>query len=509
MRRRSVLLVAALVVCVAVVVAVAVYLGTRSDERESLAPAPRTAAAGPLQKFYEQKLAWTSCDGGTCTWVRVPVDYEKPDGATLRLRVLWIGGSGHSRQALFVNPGGPGGSALDFARQLSGTFGSAVTRAYDVVGVDPRGVGQSDPVECLTDRQMDAYVAADITPDDDAELRDFQQSTRTFGERCLKRSGELAAHVSTEEAARDMDVVRGALGQKRLNWFGASYGTQLGATYATLFPKNVGRMVLDGAVDPDESSIASALGQATGFQRALDAYAASCARSSGCPVGSTPAEATRRLSTFFTQLDREPLKASGSRRLTESNAFFGVAVTLYSQESWPVLTQALRAAFDGDGSILLRLSDVYFDRAADGTYSSNQGQVISAVSCLDDARRPTLEAMLKRVPEFEKASPVFGRALALGAAGCSVWPAPAAHPQRPVDAQGSAPILVVGTTRDPATPYENARRLADELRTGVLLTRDGDGHTAYLSGNACITKAVDAYLVRGTVPKDGTRCAAS
>lgn len=504
MRARLLLVLLAVVLVVAGVVAVVV---SRGDDSSTTIPAA-LPSSGPLKPFYEQKVSWSDCDGDQCAWVKVPVDYEKPDGKTLKLRVRWVDATGDSTKAVFVNPGGPGGSAVDFAGQMATSFGDDVRRAYNVVGVDPRGVGESDPVTCLDDRDMDAYVASDPTPDDASEVKEFEAATRKLGEGCVEMSGELASHVSTEEAARDMDVVRGVLGQKTFTWFGASYGTQLGATYATLFPQKVGRMVLDGAVDPDESSIESSLGQATGFQRAFDAYAASCARKDDCPVGTDPDQATQKLSALLESIDRTPLKTSTNRVVTEGNAFFGVAVTLYAEESWPILTQALQAANQGDGTVLLRLSDIYFDRAASGKYTSNQGQVISAVSCLDAKDRPTVAEMEQQVPRFEKVSPLFGRALALGAAGCSAWPVKATHPQPAIDATGSAPIVVVGTTRDPATPYENARRLADELKTGVLLSRDGDGHTAYLSGNTCIQKSVDAYLVEGTVPKDGTTCKA-
>ncbi|RYJ05667.1 MAG: alpha/beta fold hydrolase, partial [Actinomycetales bacterium] len=444
MRARLLLVLLAVVLVAGVVVAVVLTRGDDSS-RAMPEPAPAPASAAPLKAFYEQKISWSDCDGDRCGWVKVPVDYEKPDGETLRLRVRWVDATSDSSKVVFVNPGGPGGSAVDFAGQMATSFGDGVRKAYNVVGVDPRGVGLSDPVTCLDDKAMDAYVASDPTPDDPAEVKEFEDATRTLGEGCVKRSGELASHVSTEEAARDMDVVRGVLGQKTFTWFGASYGTQLGATYATLFPQTVGRMVLDGAVDPDESTIESALGQATGFQRAFDAYAASCATKDDCPVGSDPEQATQKLSSLLEAIDRTPLRTGTSRVLTEGNAFYGIAVTLYSEESWPILTQALQAAVKGDGTVLLRLSDIYFDRDASGKYTSNQGQVISAVSCLDADDRPTFAEMEKQVPRFEKVSPLFGRALALGAGGCSLWPVEATNPQPTIDATGSAPIVVVGT----------------------------------------------------------------
>ena len=277
-----------------------------------------------------------------------------------------------------------------------------------------------------------------------------------------------------------MDVARAAMGQQKLDWFGASYGTQLGATYATLFPQKVGAMVLDGAVDPAQDVFGSAFGQATGFQRALDAYLDACAKLESCPLGQDPNAANRALATFMSRLEDQPLPTGTDRELTKGRAFYGVAVTLYDKAAWPVLSQALTAALRGDGSLLLRLNDLYFSRQSDGSYDGNIGWANIAVNCLDNRERPSVAEVEAELPRFEKVSPVFGAALGWGTLGCTDWP----------------------------EPYENAKALADQLgdREGVLLTREGDGHTAYSSGNRCIVKAVDAYLVDGTVPRDGTTC---
>ncbi len=321
--------------------------------------------------------------------------------------------------------------------------------------------------------------------------------------------GKLAAHVSTEEAARDMDVVRGLLGRKKMDWFGASYGTQLGATYATLFPKKVGRMVLDGAVDPALSVIESAIGQTTGFQRALDAFAKDCVKQAGCPLGDDVDAGMAKIADLMDQLDQTPMETDDpSRELTEGLAFYGIAVTLYDKETWDYLRRGLTDAFKGDGTLLLLLSDAYFTRDQSGKYGDNIGEVIYAVNSLDVADPPTLAEVEAALPRFEKISPVFGRALGWGALSPSDWPIKVTHPQVKIDGAGAPPIVVVGTTRDPATPYEGAQSLAKQLASGVLISRDGDGHTAYSSGNTCIKKAVDAYLVSGTVPKDGLMCKA-
>jgi pimeloyl-ACP methyl ester carboxylesterase len=494
-------------VVLALLVGVAVYaaFATRSpgfDEPTAL----KAAAPKGLESFYTQDLEWSDCDGGGhCAWVRVPVDYTKPDGATTKLRMVLYPATGESTRSIFVNPGGPGGSAIDYARSMQGELGDDVREAADIVGVDPRGVGLSSPLKCLSDKKFDAYAAGDPDPDDAAEIAAFRDSSRQLGQACLDNSGELAAHVSTVEVARDMDVVRALMGRKKLDWFGASYGTELGAVYAELFPTKVGRMVLDGAVDPSLDPVESSFAQAEGFQRALAAYAADCAKSAKCPIGADPDAGVAKIADLMRRLDADPLPA-GNRELTEGLAFYGIAVTLYDEKSWPYLSQALTAAFKGDGSLLVQFADVYFDRQPDGSYATNGGQVISAVSCLDSPGGLTMADVEKQTPRFVKTSPVFGRALAFGALGCSDWPIESANPLPTIDGKGAPPIVVIGTTRDPATPYESAVALSKQLESAVLLTRDGDGHTAYQSGNRCITTAVDAYLADGTVPKAGTKC---
>ncbi|MET0931706.1 MAG: alpha/beta hydrolase [Aeromicrobium sp.] len=503
-RARTTLL---LTVVLALLVGVAVYaaFATRASGFDEPEPLDAKAPAG-LESFYQQDLTWSDCGEAQCTWVTVPIDYTAPDGDTTKIRVSVHPAQGDAERSIFVNPGGPGGSALDFATQMATSFGDDVLEKADVVGVDPRGVGLSDPLTCLSDSDFDTYAKGDPDPDDAGEIRTLRETFTGMGDACLANSGELAAHVSTVEVARDMDVVRALLGRETLDWFGASYGTELGSVYAELFPGQVGRMVLDGAVDPSLDNIESSFAQATGFQRALTGYAEDCVTSDGCPIGDDAEAGVARIADLLAQLDVTPIKGDGDRELTEGLAFYGIAVTLYDEETWPVLTQALTAAFDGDGSVLVALSDAYFERQDDGSYASNIGQVINAISCLDSPGGLDEAAVEAQIPRFVAASPVFGRALAWGALGCSDWPIESANPLPDIDGSGAPPIVVVGTTGDPATPYESAEALADQLESAVLLTRKGEGHTAYLSGNTCITKAVDRYLTDGTVPKDGTTC---
>ncbi|MTB88445.1 alpha/beta fold hydrolase [Aeromicrobium senzhongii] len=476
---------------------------------ERQAPDPkRTDESAPagLERFYGQDVTWTDCDDDRCTTVEVPIDYEKPDGETLRLAVRRVPATGKGGSAIFANPGGPGGSAQDFVGYLASELPDSLRRTHDVVGVDPRGVGQSTPLQCLSDRGFDAFIDTDPDPDDQAGIDALARSVRGMGEACRENSGELAAHVSTEEAARDHDIVRAVLGQKKMWWFGFSYGTQLGATYANLFPEKVERMVLDGAVDVSLDPVGQGLGQAKGFQQALTAYLEYCIEKGKCPVGDSVAEATTTITELMTALGTTPLKVDG-RELSQGQAFYGIAMALYSQESWPYLTNALSGLVEGDGRVLLVLSDAYFERKQNGTYANNSGQVIYAVNCMDTDDAPDAAQTKALIPKFRAVSPVFGASLGWGVMACHDWPIKATHPQQAVKAEGAPPILVVGTNRDPATPYEWSVAMAEQLESGVLLTREGDGHTAYTSGNECIRKAVDAYFEDGTVPDDGTVCA--
>jgi pimeloyl-ACP methyl ester carboxylesterase len=470
-------------------------------------------ASPDLARYYKQKLDWHGC-GGTgfqCATMKVPLDYAHPDASDdIKLAVARkkAAGPGKRLGSLLVNPGGPGGSAIDYLTYAAFGYPSAVTSRYDMVAVDPRGVARSTPVECLTDKQMDAFTAVDTTPDDSREISALAAADRSFDNACEHRSGKLLPHVSTVDSARDMDVLRALLGDKKLTYVGKSYGTFLGATYAGLFPKNVGRLVLDGAMDPSMNALQSSRTQAGGFQVAFDAFAKDCVRRSDCPLGTTSAaDAGKRLDAMFASLDAHPLKTGDlGRPLTEALGFAGVLTAMYDQTTWPTLRSALAAEKKGDGAPLLKLSDSYYERDSDGKYS-NLMYANAAVNCLD--LPPALKSpadVEKAIPSFEKVSPTFGKALAWSSLSCAYWPVRATGHAARITAKGAAPILVVGTTRDPATPYAEAKSLASQLSSGHLLTYNGDGHTAYARGSSCIDDAVDAYLLKGKVPSAHKTC---
>ncbi|MBH1934894.1 alpha/beta fold hydrolase [Streptomyces sp. AV19] len=484
------------------------------DEPGTTLVADRPDLAAPLRPYYAQKLNWRSCAGKgagfECASMKVPLDYAVPRGGDISLAVSRKRATDPSARlgSLLVNPGGPGGSAIDYLQSHAATKYPAEVRArYDLVAVDPRGVGRSTPVNCLSDSDMDRYTQADPNPQTAAETRGYVANLKKFSQGCATRAGRVLRHVSTAEAARDMDVLRGLLGDSKLHYVGASYGTFLGATYAELFPSRVGRLVLDGALDPSLSAERVNREQAAGFQTAFTSFARDCARRVDCPLGTSgPDDAGKRLRAFLAGLDRHPLATGESRRLTEGLATTGVIAAMYDEGAWPALRKALADAAGGDGKVLLALSDAYYERDERGAYS-NLMAANSAVNCLDAPaafRGP--DGVRRALPAFRKASPVLGEALAWASLGCAYWPVRSTgHPHR-ITARGAAPILVVGTTRDPATPYPWARALASQLSSGRLLTYDGDGHTAYTRGSECVDEAVDSYLLTGTPPPATRRC---
>lgn len=491
--------------------------GGSSSPSASASPTPstaqgRSAPAAALKPYYTQQLKWRPCGvpDFECATMKAPLDYAQPGGESIKLAVARkkATGPGKLLGSLLVNPGGPGGSAVGYLQAYAGIGYPAPVRArYDMVAVDPRGVARSEPVECLSGKQMDAYTQVDLTPDDSAETDRLAASFKDFAAGCAKRSGAILPHVSTVEAARDMDILRAMLGDEKLAYVGASYGTFLGATYAELFPDRVGRLVLDGAMEPSLPAREMSRDQTAGFETAFQSFAADCVKQTGCPLGTeSAADASTRLKAFFKAVDAEPAPTGESRELGESLATTGVIAAMYDEGAWPQLREALAAAMAGDGAPLLALADTYYEREGDGSYA-NLMYANAAVNCLDlPPAFTTPEAVRSALPEFERASPVFGKGLAWASLNCAYWPTPATGSPHRIEAKGAAPIVVVGTTRDPATPYKWAQGLAGQLSSGTLLTYDGDGHTAYGRGSDCVDTAINTYLLEGTPPADGKRC---
>jgi pimeloyl-ACP methyl ester carboxylesterase len=472
-------------------------------------PSPTRAPTPALASFYGQHLTWSDCKSGhECATLTVPLDYRHPRGRTIGLSLLKVPAADPASRlgSLVINPGGPGEPGTSFAAAGPQVLGQPLLAHFDVVGFDPRGTGDSSPVDCLSDSQLDQYLAEDPDPTTVPEIAAFRAQQHQMATGCSRLSGALAAHVSTVESARDMDILRAALGDGALNYLGFSYGTKLGATYAQLFPHRVGRFVLDGAMDVSLGTRQLVLQQAGGFQVALEAYAANCVSSSvGCFLGDTVPQVLHTISALLDQIAKSPLPA-GDRQLTVGNAFYGITYPLYNRSYWLLLTAGLRAALGGDGSVLMQLADAYAARGSDGTFQNNSMEAFFNISCLDDPWSIPATQVPEEFPAFEKASPVFGKVFAWTLTSCRGFAPRSDEPVPTIHAKGAAPIVVVGTTRDPATPFAWAVALAHQLDSGVLVRRDGDGHTGYHSGNACVDHAVESYLVSGVVPADNTSC---
>lgn len=470
-----------------------------------------------LERYYTQTVAWEPCEfeiathGADkdlrCADVAVPLDYDDPSGESTTVVMSRLDAGGQARGSLLLNPGGPGVSGVDAMLSAEHMVTDDVRDAYDLVGFDPRGVGRSDGIECLDDEELDAWRAE---PPAGAEPADeVREQYERVGSECVRRSGELVAEMGTESAARDMDVLRAVLGDERAAYLGFSYGSHLGAMYAELFPERVGRFVLDGGVDPTLSPREATADQAAGFEENLRHWVRHCQEEiRGCTVGgSSVDEAVARIQELIASVEDGTVTAADGRRVSVTNVVEGVLAPLYSPSTYPVLDDALAEAFEGDYSTLLALSDSTHGRDAEGRYTTNTTMAFTAVSCLD---RPvdavTDEEMARHQEELEELAPTFGPYLGYGDAACQGWPADPEGEPRAVDAAGAHPVLVVGTTHDPATPYAWSRALVEQLDDARLLTHDSYGHTAYTSGNRCVQAAVDRYLLDGELPPEGTTC---
>ncbi len=468
-----------------------------------------------LATYYSQQLAWAGCGGRfQCATLTVPVDYDQPAGATMHLSVVRLPTTEPGRLgSIVLNPGGPGGSGVEYARSAAfpgAVLTAKVIRRYDVVGFDPRGVGKSDPVDCLTDAQTDEFMASDPTPDDAAEVSDWQRIAAGVGRGCASRAAGSYSHLDTVSAARDLDILRRALGDERLTYLGKSYGTYLGTTYAELFPGRVGRMVLDGVLPADLSLQQLSHDQAVGFEDALRRFVADCDGRRGCPLPDGVDAGVARIQQFVTGLDAAPLPAQQGRPLTEALGLSAILSYLYAPPSdWAQLRSGLATAFAGDGGELLDMLDSRIQRRADGTYVDNANEVFYPVTCLDRPFATTPEQLQALATQWSADAPTFGRALAWGMLACSGWPASTGRTPVPLSGAAVPPLLLVTTRHDPATPYAWGERMAAQLPGSTLVQwTTGDGHTAYLSEdrNRCVDDAVDTYLLTGTTTGPVVQC---
>lgn len=501
----------------AAVVAVGAAVALAAAGCSSSAPTPaHSAAASPdatrgastsahpsptpdLSAYYQQKLAWSACDDGfQCATLTVPLDYAHPTGAVVKLPLVRLPAADPAQRigSLVINPGGPGASGVQYALAAKSQFTPTVRARFDIVGFDPRGVGGSVPsLSCLSDAQLTEFFNTPPVPASAAEVAQIVAEDKALAAGCEAHDAALLRHISTLDEARDMDVLRAALGDAKLTYLGKSYGTFLGAKYAQLFPTHIRAMVLDGALDPSIGTMQQDLVQAEGFESQLHAFFSWCAtQSGGCPLGTSVSGEDARLVSLEQSVRSHPL-TYGGRVLGEGLFFDGLAGSLYDPTyGWPDLRVALYDVQNGDAQVMLELSDFLTGRQPNGSYSNLQ-EANAAINCVDRPSPTSLSTYSADAAAFARQAPDFGAAIAWGSSVCAYWPVPPVEAAAPVRAAGSPPILVVGNTGDPATPYVWAQALARQLAHGVLLTWTGNGHTAYEMGSTCVDDAVDAYLV--------------
>ncbi|MCU1545028.1 MAG: alpha/beta hydrolase [Homoserinimonas sp.] len=480
------------------------------------APSPASTPTGEnvsedLQPFYDQVLEWKACDDGfQCATAEAPMDWKNPQRESIQIALIRAVATGDRLGSLLLNPGGPGASGVAFVRDSVAYATSEKLRSsFDVVGFDPRGVNESSAVDCYEDPDELTAFLYDLSPEvvgSEAWIDDMEQAAAEFGQACLEHTGDMLGYVDTVSAARDLDLLRAVLGDAKLNYLGYSYGTLLGATYADLYPTKTGKLVLDGAVDPATTDFEVSATQAQGFEGALRSYLESCLSGTECPFRGSVDEAMLDIRALFDNLDASPLLATDGRELGSSAMFRALILPLYSQTTWEYLTQLLTDVMRGNADLAFQLADSYYGRNPDGTFNDNSTQGFVAINCLDYESTSTRESLHAEAAELARLAPVLGPQMSYGGTSCDEWPFPPTRDRVKITASGSGPIVVVGTTNDPATPYAWAVSLADQLENGYLVTYEGEGHTAYNKSNACVNDAVDNYFINDLVPKSDPRC---
>jgi pimeloyl-ACP methyl ester carboxylesterase len=469
------------------------------------APTP-TSSKPPVVATAPSKLsAWKGCGSGfQCATLTVPLDPAKPALGTVGLALTRHKATGSRIGSLVINPGGPGASAVEYVKSSYNGYPATLRQHFDLVGFDPRGIGESAPVRCLTTAELDTYFHIDPVPDTAAERTALSQGNQKLTAGCQSKSARILPYVSTAIVARDLDRVREALGDKKLTYLGYSYGTAIGASYLDQFPTHVRAMVLDGALDPTLTWDQLLAGQSQGFDVALDAFLADC-RKNSCPFAEGHnGDLHAAFDALAAKVEKQELPGIGARKLGPGEFTLGVGAGLYSRQyGWPAIARGLHEADGGDGNVLMQLSDSYTERSGSGYKNLNESNF--AVNCIDRPWPRTDAPYYALADKVGKDYPRFGPAIALSGIGCESWPiAPVGTPHR-VTAATSPSVVVIGTTRDPATPYAWAVGLAGQLSHGVLITHNGDGHTVYRNGApSCILNPVNAYLVSVKVPPKST-----
>lgn len=470
-----------------------------------------------LDGFQSQKVDWVKCrQGALCAKVSAPLDWNDIGGETIELALAKLPArTDDPLGTIFVNNGGPGMAASEYVKNTTSRY-ETLREDYNIVGWDPRGVGSSTQVACFDDSEMDEYLfdvpeknedGSEIEQGTEEWLELVEEENEEFGQACFENSGDLIEHVGTQDTVQDLDLLRAIVGDKQLNYLGLSYGTFIGARYAETYPEKVGHLVLDGALEPTAQEPEVVLGQVKGFEASLRAYLEECLDGERCPFEGTVDEAMAEIHELLTQISEEPLDSHDGRKVTVSTMLTAIVTPLYSQNMWSDLTLLFRDAFNGQGDMALSLADYYYDRDSNGSYNSNSTQAFKAINCADFGQvEPSLESMNKNAHELSEAAPTLGPFRGYSDASCVGWPAETENIRVPVTAAGADPIMVIGTTGDPATPYQWAESLADQLESGKLVTYEGEGHLAFGDGSECISSTIADYFTDGKIPQNGFVC---
>lgn len=468
--------------------------GSGSSDTTPDTPAPVSTLYAPAEGGT---LKWKSCSGDSldplqCARLSVPYDYNNPSKGSFSLKLVKHPANIRTKRvgSMLVNPGGPGFGGTDLPENAESYFSTTLIDTFDIIGWDPRGTGESTPaVDCVDN--YDTYFTNDPTPETEAEHQDLIDISKAFNAECQKKSGEILPYISTNATARDMDMIRAALGEEKITYFGFSYGSELGATWATMFPSTVRAAVLDGATDPTSNYMQGGLDQAKGFETEFTKFLAQCSANKKCPFYNS-GDAEGAFDKLIKELDERPLQMSKTRALVnQAIAYTAVSQAMYSSTMWPELEVALRDAQQGDGAGLMALFDSYYRRTPDGKYG-NELEAFNAIMCLDDPGPKTVEETDSYIPKFLEVAPRLGISFT-GGYTCVFWPAK--KDQRiEITGKGAGPIMVVGTTGDAATPLASSQKMASTLEDGRLIVVSEDRHTGY-GANDCVVSAVDKYLI--------------
>jgi pimeloyl-ACP methyl ester carboxylesterase len=438
-----------------------------------------------------------------CGNIEVPFDYADPEQGSF---VLYLKKHNAANPAdrigsMMVNPGGPGFGGSSLADDAEYYFSQDLIDRFDIIAWDPRGTGESTPaVNCVD--TFDEYYGLDSPPETPEEKQALIDASQAFNDKCAENSGTILPYISTKASAQDINSLRLALGEEKVSFFGFSYGSELGTTWATMFPETVRAIVVDGAVDPNASSIQKGMNQAKGFEGQLATFLKQCSERTTCEFHND-GDAEAAFDQLVLDIDAKPLEVSKDRTLvTQGVLFTAVAQAMYSDYYWPQLSEALSAAQGGDGKGILQLYDDYYQRNEDGTYG-NELEAFLAISCLDDPGATSTEEVDSHIEDFIAAAPRLGGNFAYGYS-CALWPVKQAA-KVAITGKGAGPIVVVGTTGDAATPLSSTRKMAQGIEQGILIVVDANQHTGY-GANSCVVKAVDEYLIKLTVPANETIC---